>query len=121
MKWRPIEIAPRDSYILLAGPSDYMGTPLRVEVGIWDGKNWRNHSNDYFTDGGREPTFWHPLPKIPTPEDPAYHEDMLSRVRGIRVDGDNLIISVRSGNEGARELCSTLLRLLDAARWYWRT
>jgi hypothetical protein len=122
MKWRPIGTAPRDeSYIMLAGPSGYTGTPLRVEVGFWDGKRWRNHSNDHFTDGGAEPTLWHPLIEIPAPEDSVYAEDLLSQVRGVRVDGSSVVITVKGGNGAARELCSKLVKLLDVASWYWRT
>lgn len=68
---QPIETAPRDgSYILLAGPSGYNGTPLRFEAGRWaeDRKSvhrpepWMTHSGDDFTDGGAPPTHWTHLP-----------------------------------------------------------
>ncbi len=71
MKWFPIDTAPKNGdYILLAGPSGYINTPLRVEVCRYDAKYrplqpWVNHSNDSFTDGGEAPTHWMPLP-IPT-------------------------------------------------------
>lgn len=66
--WQPIETAPKDgTYIILAAPSGYTGTPLRVEVCKYDAEYrplqpWVNHSNDSFTDGGVEPTHWMPLP-----------------------------------------------------------
>lgn len=69
--WRPITEAPRDgTYILLAGPSGYVGTSLRVEVCRYDAEYrplqpWVNHSNDSFLDGGSEPTHWMPLPAPP--------------------------------------------------------
>lgn len=70
-EWEPIATAPKDgTFILLAGPSGYSTTPLRVEVGRWypeyrPGSPWQTHSNDDFTDGGPEPTHWMPLPKVP--------------------------------------------------------
>ena len=66
-QWQPIETAPKNgTYILLAGPSGYVTTPLRAEIGHWDAQRtyspWRTHSNDPFTDGGEAPTLWMPLP-----------------------------------------------------------
>ena len=68
-QWQPINTAPRDStFVLLAGPSGYNTTPLRVEVGRYYAEYrplnpWQNHSNDAFTDGGEPPTLWMPLPE----------------------------------------------------------
>ncbi len=62
-----IDTAPRDGrFILLAGPSGYTGTPLRYEAGRWstDYRAWVNHSNDRFTDGGADATYWMPLPEV---------------------------------------------------------
>lgn len=70
-RWRPIATAPRDgTYVLLAGPSGYVTTPLRVEVCKHDAEYrplnpWVTHSGDHFTDGGAEPTHWMPLPEAP--------------------------------------------------------
>ena len=76
--WQPIATAPRDgTYVLLGGPSGYVNTSIRCEVGYYDpevGKlfgtqyvkgvgGWRTHSNDHFTDGGDKPTCWLPLPE----------------------------------------------------------
>ena len=64
----PIETAPRDgTYILLFGPSDYYGTPLRCEIGKYDAEYrphspWINHANSSFEDGGPGPTHWAPIP-----------------------------------------------------------
>lgn len=33
--------------------------------------------------------------------------------RGVRVDGENVVISVRGGNDAARKLCGELLLLMD--------
>ena len=74
-EWRPIETAPHDgTYILLAGPSGYRTTPLRVEVGHWDEKYrplnpWQTFSNDAFTDGGEPATHWRPLATATKGED----------------------------------------------------
>ena len=68
-EWRPIDTAPKDgSFILLAGPSGYTATPLRVEVCRWYPEYrprdpWQNHGNDSFRDGGEAPTLWMPLPE----------------------------------------------------------
>ncbi len=75
MKWQPIQTAPKDgSYILLAGPSGYMSTPLRVAVCKFDDEYrplqpWVTHSNDSFLDGGEAPTHWMPLPPSPLREE----------------------------------------------------
>lgn len=66
--WQSLDTAPLDgTYILLAGPSGYIGTPLRAEVCKYDAEYrphqpWVNHSNDSFMDGGEAPTCWMPLP-----------------------------------------------------------
>lgn len=64
--WQPIATAPRDgSYIVIAGPSGYGSTPLRIEVARYVSgyiQPWRNHANDAFEDGGEAPTLWMPLP-----------------------------------------------------------
>lgn len=68
--WQPIETAPKDgTYLLLAGNSGYITTPLRVEVGRYDAEYrphspWVTHSNDPFTDGGDPPLYWMPLPLL---------------------------------------------------------
>lgn len=70
-QWQPIETAPRDgTFILVAGPSGYITTPLRVEVCKCDMRfrplqPWVNHAGDSFVDGGAAPIFWAPLPEIP--------------------------------------------------------
>lgn len=71
LRWQPIATAPKDGrYILLAGPSGYSGTPLRVEVCRWypeyrPFQPWVTHSNDSFLDGGEAPTHWMSLPPVP--------------------------------------------------------
>ncbi len=64
--WLPIKTAPRDGrFILLAGPSGYTSTNLRVQACRYtEGYRspWRTFSNDAFTDDGPEPTHWLPLP-----------------------------------------------------------
>lgn len=67
--WRPIETAPRSgTWIVVAGPSGYTTTPLRIEVCRYVSgylQPWRNHANDSFMDGGEAPTLWMPLPTTP--------------------------------------------------------
>jgi hypothetical protein len=66
--WLPIDTAPRDgTFVLLAGPSGYSSTPLRVEVCAYFKDYeapWRNHAHDAFEDGGCRPTLWIPLPLV---------------------------------------------------------
>lgn len=76
-KWRPISTAPKDGrYILLAGPSGYIGTPLRVRVCRYAEfrpfQPWVDYAGDSFLDDGAPPTLWHPLLDIPSPEDSIY-------------------------------------------------
>ena len=67
--WQPMETAPKDgTYILLAGDSGYITTPLRVEVCRYDAEYhplqpWVTYSNDSFTDSGGPPVGWLPLPR----------------------------------------------------------
>lgn len=66
-KWQLIVLAPRDgTFVLVAGSSGYTSTRLRVEVCRYDseGRGWRNHAHDWFTDGGPEATLWMPLPEL---------------------------------------------------------
>lgn len=37
----------------------------------------------------------------------------MALARGVRVDGDNVVISVRGGNDAARKLCGELVLLID--------
>ncbi len=62
--WLPIETAPSNTFVLVAGLSGYGSTPLRVEVCRRVGDDWRNHAHDLFTDGGDEPLYWLPLPPL---------------------------------------------------------
>lgn len=74
-QWQPMDTAPRDgSYMLLAGDSGFVGTPLRVEVCRYDPEfrprqPWVTYSSDSFLDSGAPPIYWMPLPQ--TPEDRA--------------------------------------------------
>jgi hypothetical protein len=68
-RWQPISTAPKDgTYVLVAGDSGYITTPLRVEVCRYDAEYrprspWVNHANDCFEEGGEPPTLWMPLPE----------------------------------------------------------
>lgn len=65
----PMETAPLDgTYVLLFGPSGYMGTPLRCEVCRFDPEYrprnpWQTYSHNGFSDSGEPPVGWLPLPK----------------------------------------------------------
>ena len=69
-RWLPIETAPKDEFVLLAGPSGY----TTIETVFATGRmcsdyhvgRWIDHANDDLTDWGFEPTHWIPLPKAPT-------------------------------------------------------
>lgn len=64
---QPIETAPKNTYVLVFGPSGYNGTPLRAQICKHDAQYrplnpWVSHSGDAFTDGGEPATHWMPLP-----------------------------------------------------------
>ena len=40
--------------------------------------------------------------------------DWVGLMRGVRVEGDTVIISVKGGNEAARELCGALIKEMEA-------
>ena len=68
-RWLPIETAPKDEFVLLAGPSGY----TTIETVFATGRmcsdyhvgRWIDHANDDLTDWGFEPTHWMPLPEAP--------------------------------------------------------
>ena len=68
-RWLPIATAPKDRFVLLAGPSGY----TTIETVFATGRmcsdyhvgRWIDHANDDLTDWGFEPTHWMPLPKAP--------------------------------------------------------
>ena len=68
-RWQPIATAPKDRFVLLAGPSGY----TTIETVFATGRmcsdyhvgRWIDHANDDLTDWGFEPTHWMPLPKAP--------------------------------------------------------
>jgi hypothetical protein len=48
---------------------------------------------------------------------PSALDEAIKGIRGVRVENDSVIISVRGGNDAARELCAKLLAEMD----YWRS
>lgn len=68
-EWQPIETAPKDTFLLLRGPSGYTTTPFVCTTGRmcsdYHVGRWIDHANDDLTDWGFEPTHWQPLPKPP--------------------------------------------------------
>ena len=75
-RWLPIETAPKDEFVLLAGPSGYTTIETVFSTGRmcsdYHVGRWIDHANDDLTDWGFEPTHWRPLPKAP-----AMQEDKL--------------------------------------------
>ena len=69
MEWQPIDTAPKDKFVLLAGPSGY----TTIETVFATGRTcsdyrvgrWIDHANDDLTDWGFNPTHWMPLPDPP--------------------------------------------------------
>ena len=68
-RWQPIETAPKDKFVLLAGPSGYTTIEIVYATGRmcsdYHVGRWIDHANDDLTDWGFEPTHWRPLPKAP--------------------------------------------------------
>ena len=68
-KWQPIETAPKDEFVLLAGPSGYTTIETVFTTGRmcsdYHAGRWIDHANDDLTDWGFNPTHWMPLPKPP--------------------------------------------------------
>ena len=68
-RWLPIETAPKDEFVLLAGPSGYTTIKTVFATGRmcsdYHVGRWIDHANDDLTDWGFEPTHWMPLPKAP--------------------------------------------------------
>ena len=50
------------------------------------------------------------LPKIPLYTIPQPQREWVGLMRGVRVDGDTVVITVKGGNEAARQLCAELLK-----------
>ena len=68
-EWQPIETAPKDAFVLLAGPSGYTTIKTVFATGRmcsdYHKGRWIDHANDDLTDWGFEPTHWIPLPTPP--------------------------------------------------------
>lgn len=68
-RWQPIETAPKDKFVLLAGPSGYTTIKIVHATGRmcsdYHAGRWIDHANDDLMDWGFEPTHWMPLPKAP--------------------------------------------------------
>ena len=68
-EWQPISTAPKDAFVLLAGPSGYTTIKTVFATGRmcsdYHKGRWIDHANDDLTDWGFEPTHWMPLPKAP--------------------------------------------------------
>ena len=68
-RWLPIETAPKNTFVLLAGPSGYTTIETVFATGRMCSNyhvgRWIDHANDDLTDWGFEPTHWMPLPKAP--------------------------------------------------------
>ena len=68
-QWQPISTAPKDVFVLLAGPSGYTTIKTVFTTGRmcsdYHKGRWIDHANDDLTDWGFEPTHWMPLPKAP--------------------------------------------------------
>lgn len=66
LPWASIdENTPRERFLLLRGPSGYIGAPMRyIAARYEEGRaaeaiyNWRDHAGDAVTDGGPMPTEW---------------------------------------------------------------
>ena len=71
-EWQPIETAPKDEFVLLAGPSGYTTIKTIFTTGRmcsdYHTGRWIDHANDDLTDFGFRPTHWMPLPKPPVAE-----------------------------------------------------
>lgn len=65
-KLKPISTAPHNRFVLVAGDSGYSTTPLRFEVCRYDSsrEDWRDYSNDSYSDGGGEPLYWMEIPEV---------------------------------------------------------
>ena len=71
-EWQPISTAPKDEFVLLAGPSGYTTIETVFTTGRmcsdYHAGRWIDHANDDLTDWGFNPTHWMPLPKPPVAE-----------------------------------------------------
>ena len=68
-RWQPIATAPKNEFVLLAGPSGYTTIETVFATGRMCSDHhvgrWIDHANDDLADWGFEPTHWMPLPKAP--------------------------------------------------------
>lgn len=70
-EWRPIVSAPKDGrYILIAGDSGYIGTPLRVAIAKWypeyrPRSPWVTSEMECFDAEGEPAKWWAPILEIP--------------------------------------------------------
>lgn len=89
-KLKPINTAPKNKWILLAGDSGYSTTPLRFEAGKWSEskEDWINHAGDLFIYGGPEPEYWMEIPQVEEVKKTAAEWLNEPKYDGISVFGD---------------------------------
>lgn len=105
-KLKPINTAPRDKWILLAGDSGYSTTPLRFEAGKFSTNRgyWITYCNDAFTDGGGEPKWWMELPEVEVEKKTAAEWLNEPKYNGISVLGSLSLTEMLTEKEFERKL-----------------
>jgi hypothetical protein len=69
---------------------------------------------DYFSKQVKGTNNWHALPNGTKLYTTPPQRPWVGLMRGVRVEGDTVIISVKGGNDAARELCGALIKEMEA-------
>ena len=121
--WMPIETAPQDGTKILGWNEEFGARETKMNFfgegslgfAAWklgngpkeSGWNWsepKSNCGNTWT-----PTHWMPLLTPFNTTLPAAQRQWVGLIRGVRVEGDSVVITVKGGNDAARELCGALL------------